>query len=580
MQPNAWNRGNDKTVAVGMLGPLQRLVTLKNPISRRPKAVAAAKPSATAHTPDAEASRQEVAKSTLHLPCAKTQHPAPSGHLFLQKLAELPPEACSSHVDAFISAVAQAPKPVEVDVPPAEQVLLTQRATGWQLASLLANAVVCDRDCKDRKAPERVRGVITWMLQNAPATSVALLSAGLRVDILSRHKRLTELPEWDPSLTTTMDGRSYGVVRGVYLNGRCQIVAGEEGLIECNNHLVDVSANWRGTTVVHEVGHAVHYRVMTEAHKAQIAAAYATAKATGVLPGDYAGRNAYEFWAVLTQCWFNMLAGHPKGHAWLTRFLTPAIVAMLQHYYGEPPSSPWDEAVSRKTDWVVTYLQASKALRAGYKPLGVTTYTIHHHPVVVCRYPLLELQKGVRAWLFTYRKAAENPGPGWVPIGVTTYTLDNHPVVTYRKPAKPTPEESAVTWSAMYWRAAKTPGPGWKPIGVTSYTLDNRPVILYRKPSSQSAADASVQWKVTYVKRGDAPGPGWKPIAATTYVVNGHPVIVYRKPTPQAADEAQARWSVTWVRASTEPGFGWKPIAVAPYLNNNEPVVVYRKRLA
>ncbi|MFB2550151.1 M10 family metallopeptidase C-terminal domain-containing protein [Ensifer soli] len=190
----------------------------------------------------------------------------------------------------------------------------------------------------DKAAFQLAYNIVVDMLQGNDQLLKALVRNGAKIGIIAEGERLTQLPDYRDlySRFPGTDWDSYAGVGGVL--GRPMSSTSEANLLK----LPSDPYGGMESILVHEFGHGVmNLAVDTGAGAArEIDRAFANARAKGLWEGLYAMTNRQEYWAEMTQRYFNVerdkayFPGQPDTRTEL-RSYDPLAYALMRKYYGD-----------------------------------------------------------------------------------------------------------------------------------------------------------------------------------------------------------------------------------------------------
>ncbi len=181
---------------------------------------------------------------------------------------------------------------------------------------------------------------VTRLLTHRADISKRVDKSNVTLVIIPASKKMTDLPEF-ASLRgkKTFDGRPWEDVRGsggLASNGRIVIGVAEENLAELGSNTYP-----KGYSVaMHELAHALQNHALPKSDKKRIDEAYdAREAAGGPWTESYGASNESEYFAQLTNAWFdtNDGVGH-NGPDWV-RTNDPTMALVLEQIYGPLPAS-------------------------------------------------------------------------------------------------------------------------------------------------------------------------------------------------------------------------------------------------
>lgn len=161
-----------------------------------------------------------------------------------------------------------------------------------------------------------------------PAVVARMRHRSIRVDIIPRGKRLTDLPAWAHlDGKKTFDGRDWADVGGVASGTRCAIA--EEDIA-------------KGFTAAHEVGHVLRWTALTSAQRSRLDKLLEQRRddplAQWLSPGWYTKANVDEYFAQCVAAYFEKpygLAVRQFTRAWL-QDNDPKVLDLLDEIFARP----------------------------------------------------------------------------------------------------------------------------------------------------------------------------------------------------------------------------------------------------
>ena len=175
-----------------------------------------------------------------------------------------------------------------------------------------------------------------------PDLIAALQARKVTVVIIPADRKMTDLPEF-ASLrgTHTFDGRVWDTVRGSggtsLPDGRIAIGVSEENLA----HLPSDGYGARYSVGLHELAHGIQNYSLPPADRQAVTDAYNARKAAGgPWTEAYGSSNDNEYFAQASNAWFGVNDGIGHNGADWVKANDPAMAAILQRVYGDPPASP------------------------------------------------------------------------------------------------------------------------------------------------------------------------------------------------------------------------------------------------
>jgi hypothetical protein len=183
-------------------------------------------------------------------------------------------------------------------------------------------------------ALSEARKIVVRMLMEAdPEVCKRLGSSKLHIAIIPKFKKLTDLPEFRHlSGSRYRDGRLFDHVRGVTAVSQWRtpmVATSEENLLR----LISTSQS----TMHHEFGHAVHLVGLTAEQRKDWANIYTEARKRGQFGNLYAMSNDREFFAELTQAYFNMSPDFCSRDR--LAVMNPAAFDLLSKVYSAQPQA-------------------------------------------------------------------------------------------------------------------------------------------------------------------------------------------------------------------------------------------------
>lgn len=188
------------------------------------------------------------------------------------------------------------------------------------------------------KAMRTAAAYMRRMLAHRPDVARVLAASTVRVGVIGRAQRTTQMPEWSDLNTafpdTDWDERARGLGATV---DRPLVGAGEENL------LCLPEDRYLGESIfVHELSHTVlefGAQAVDPAFRGRVETAYADAMAAGRWKGTYAATNADEYWAEAAQSFFDTnLADDVQHNSVDTRVelrrYDPAVYRLLVDVFG------------------------------------------------------------------------------------------------------------------------------------------------------------------------------------------------------------------------------------------------------
>lgn len=223
--------------------------------------------------------------------CAETDRPAPVAAARPEAAAAVTPPPKSLALDRFYK------KSVDAD-----GVLVTASARTPDAALLAA------------------RDIVNGMLAQRPDIRRQMIAMGERVGVLAADEMITDLPEerdlkkpaLDDQRLTFCERKAYLQIAAMsdrqYWNTRARGLGGLYTIGATENLLGYPGSTYFGENIlVHEFSHAMLTAIEQADPKlyAEVEAAYAHAKATGLWKGSYSINTLQEYWAEGVQFWFN-----------------------------------------------------------------------------------------------------------------------------------------------------------------------------------------------------------------------------------------------------------------------------------
>lgn len=149
------------------------------------------------------------------------------------------------------------------------------------------------------------KAIVKEMMKTIPAVKAKMLENHIRVGVIGRNERPTQMPEYSDLYTafpgTDWDNRAraYGATLARPLTTNC-----EENLL-----CLSTIDRYKGEELLsHEFSHAIHelgLRFTNPSFDSQLQAAYNNAVANNLWANTYARSDVREYWAEGVQCWFN-----------------------------------------------------------------------------------------------------------------------------------------------------------------------------------------------------------------------------------------------------------------------------------
>lgn len=149
------------------------------------------------------------------------------------------------------------------------------------------------------------RDIVKYMLRNIPAVKAKMIENHIKVGVIGKNERPTQMPEYSDLYTafpgTDWDNRAraYGATLERPLTTNC-----EENLL-----CMESIDRYKGEELLsHEFSHAIHelgIRFTNPNFDAQLTAAFNNAVANNLWANTYARSDSREYWAEGVQCWFN-----------------------------------------------------------------------------------------------------------------------------------------------------------------------------------------------------------------------------------------------------------------------------------
>ena len=154
----------------------------------------------------------------------------------------------------------------------------------------------------DDRAVSEAAATVTRMLANRPDVLEALAKARVRVAVIGKAERTTQLPEYaglrDEAAYWDKRARGLGATRRAPASS-----VGEENLLGLRGD------HYRGESImVHEFAHSLHTMGLNRVDRAfepRLRELFAAAKRRGLWAGTYAATNPLEYWAEGVQSYFD-----------------------------------------------------------------------------------------------------------------------------------------------------------------------------------------------------------------------------------------------------------------------------------
>ena len=150
----------------------------------------------------------------------------------------------------------------------------------------------------------KAKAIIKNMLKLIPDAKIKMITNKLRVGIIGKSEKPTQMPEYSDLYTafpgTDWDNRAraYGATLGRPLTTNCE-----------ENMLCQSNDRYKGEEILtHEFAHAIHelgLRFTVPTFDNELLAAFTNAKSKGLWTNTYAISDYREYWAEAVQCWFN-----------------------------------------------------------------------------------------------------------------------------------------------------------------------------------------------------------------------------------------------------------------------------------
>ena len=150
----------------------------------------------------------------------------------------------------------------------------------------------------------KVKSIVVHMLKMLPAEKAKMIENKIRVGIIGKTERTTEMPEFR-DLYTAFPGTDWDVrTRGVGATLARPLCTNAE-----ENVLCLPGDKWHGEDILtHEFAHSIHelgLKFTKPNFDNQLQAAFNNAKAKGLWTNTYAITDYREYWAEGVQTWFN-----------------------------------------------------------------------------------------------------------------------------------------------------------------------------------------------------------------------------------------------------------------------------------
>lgn len=150
----------------------------------------------------------------------------------------------------------------------------------------------------------RAKTIVKNMLKLIPDAKVQMIQNKIKVGIIGKTERPTQMPEYGDLYTafpgTDWDNRAraYGATIARPLTTNCE----ENMLCQANDRYIGEEI------LTHEFAHAIHelgLRFTVASFDNDLQAAFSNAKTKGLWTNTYAISDVREYWAEAVQCWFN-----------------------------------------------------------------------------------------------------------------------------------------------------------------------------------------------------------------------------------------------------------------------------------
>lgn len=186
--------------------------------------------------------------------------------------------------------------------------------------------------------------VLTIMLKHRPDIGNTLRQYGVFTVIASRSQRICDLPYFvqyknDTALCNALgEGGAGGTTTNPVTACDEQNLLGEPG--DPYDRYDRSPGSYSQNICVHELAHTIMNVGLSQAERNRIEARFLAVRQTGLWTGDYAMTNAMEFWAVMSQFYFQAGPEHPysafhhipNGSVALKRY-DPQTFALLDSIY-------------------------------------------------------------------------------------------------------------------------------------------------------------------------------------------------------------------------------------------------------
>ena len=185
----------------------------------------------------------------------------------------------------------------------------------------------------DPRALESAKSILEIMLSGRPDIPKSLREKRAELAIIAKDDYITKLPEFSYLAgRTDPNGNPYDSfkVRGAGAIPAQPVTATSE-----ENLLKQDKTFWNEDITYHEYAHAIMNLAFTPSDHAVLASLYNSTKKSNLFPGAFAMVNRDEFWAELTQSYFNV--NNEIGGREAVRIKAPGAFAFLEHIYmGRP----------------------------------------------------------------------------------------------------------------------------------------------------------------------------------------------------------------------------------------------------
>lgn len=193
----------------------------------------------------------------------------------------------------------------------------------------------------DPAALDAAAGIVERMLAFRPDIQQRMAARGAALAIIPRDQPVTALPEFAHLAgLSTPDGRPYDgpLIRGLGgATGNPATSTSEENLLKLPEDIFGVE-----DVTIHEFGHAVMNLGFSAREAAQWRAIAMAEKDLPPFAGTYASVDEEEFWAEMTQVWFNGATPYNAGIRSAEEMAesAPQAYAFLETILGPPASAP------------------------------------------------------------------------------------------------------------------------------------------------------------------------------------------------------------------------------------------------